>query len=222
MEETQQERRKRRDREAKKRRYDANPAEARAKARAFAAKNRDAAKARTAEWRKANPDRVKVNAAITKARRKENWADFLAYERARYAKNPGKKLAQIRKAKALDPAPFAAVLRNHYLRNKPVYKAKVAERRASRIRATPQWCDKAAIIALYCEAQRLTEETGIQHEVDHIIPLRGKGVCGLHIPQNMQILTRTENRRKHNRLTHGEKGKDRPRISTAIAVCGVP
>jgi hypothetical protein len=164
----------------------------------WAAKNREYARIKTAEWRKANPDRIKVHTAIAHAKRKENWAAFLTYERARYAKNPDKKLARQRKLKALDPTPSRQVLRNHYRRNKPAYKAKCAARRAAKLQATPAWSDRRAIEDLYREAQRLTEETGIPHEVDHIIPLIGRGVCGLHIPQNMQILTRTENRRKHN------------------------
>lgn len=175
-------------------------AQKRAASARWAAKNREYARVKASEWRKANPERVMAQVAVAHAKRKDNWDDFLAYERARYAKNPTKKLAQQRAAKAIDPIPFRLSLRNHYLRNKPVYKAKCAARRAAKLQATPLWYDKLAIDAIYREAQRLTEETGIPHEVDHIVPLNGRGVCGLHIPINMRIITRAENRRKHNHV----------------------
>jgi hypothetical protein len=67
-----------------------------------------------------------------------------------------------------------------------------------RQRATPRIpCD--ATVAVYAEAKRLSEETGIPHEVDHIIPLRGKLVSGLHVIANLRVVTRSENRRKSKR-----------------------
>ena len=65
--------------------------------------------------------------------------------------------------------------------------------------ATPSWANKDKIKEIYTQAQTLTRDTGIQHEVDHIIPLQGKLVSGLHVEDNLQILTRKENRAKHNR-----------------------
>ncbi len=75
-------------------------------------------------------------------------------------------------------------------------------RRERTKRATPPWLtrtQKAEIKALYVEAARLTAETGTPHDVDHIVPLAGKTVCGLHVPWNLQILTQQANREKSNR-----------------------
>ena len=65
--------------------------------------------------------------------------------------------------------------------------------------ATPPWVDKNQLIEIYKEAERKTVETGVPHEVDHIIPLQHDRVCGLNVPWNLQILTRTENRKKANK-----------------------
>jgi hypothetical protein len=65
--------------------------------------------------------------------------------------------------------------------------------------AMPAWADKAAMRAVYAEAQRLTLETGQRHEVDHVIPLLGKTVSGLHVEYNLQVLPMPDNRRKSNR-----------------------
>ncbi len=74
-------------------------------------------------------------------------------------------------------------------------------RRALQKSATPDWADREQIAALYREASQRWAETGIPHHVDHIIPLKGKGVCGLHVIANLQILTQAENLRKGTRIT---------------------
>jgi len=67
------------------------------------------------------------------------------------------------------------------------------------ILATPTWADRELIKELYALAQKLTEQTGIPHEVDHVIPLQGETVSGLHVPDNLQVITQEENRRKSNK-----------------------
>jgi hypothetical protein len=65
--------------------------------------------------------------------------------------------------------------------------------------ATPQWRDSKKILAIYDLAQKISKATGIQHHVDHIVPITSRLVCGLHNEFNLQILPATENLKKHNK-----------------------
>ena len=55
------------------------------------------------------------------------------------------------------------------------------------------------IQSFYELAARKTSETGIPHEVDHIEPIMGADVCGLHIETNLRVITYAENRAKSNK-----------------------
>ena len=63
------------------------------------------------------------------------------------------------------------------------------------------WGDKykQEIQSIYEESKRLTEETGVPHEVDHIVPLKGKRVSGLHVPWNLKPTPKEVNRAKRNK-----------------------
>lgn len=73
----------------------------------------------------------------------------------------------------------------------------IADTRYRRQRMTP-WADGRAIRALYQEARRLSAETGIPHEVDHVIPLMGNFVSGLHVETNMRVIPKAINHKKRN------------------------
>lgn len=69
--------------------------------------------------------------------------------------------------------------------------------------ATPKWLSaeqKQQIFDIYMKTSKMRSESGEKYEVDHIIPILGETVCGLHVPWNLQPLTQTENRRKSNKL----------------------
>ena len=74
------------------------------------------------------------------------------------------------------------------------------KRRAARVQQTPKWADDSAMRFLYLEASRLSRETGVQHHVDHVIPLQGDNVSGLHTPENMRVIPAAENIRKSNKF----------------------
>lgn len=78
-----------------------------------------------------------------------------------------------------------------------------AKRRATKIQATPNWLTKEEILEieeLYEIAQAFKLYTGQEYHIDHIVPLQGENVCGLHVPWNLQIITAEENLSKSNRF----------------------
>lgn len=78
--------------------------------------------------------------------------------------------------------------------NRAKYNSYEAKRRARLLLATVEWSCEEAINLIYEEAKLLGME------VDHIVPLQGRDVCGLHCEDNLQLLTPTENRVKGNRI----------------------
>jgi hypothetical protein len=91
-------------------------------------------------------------------------------------------------------------------RNKNLFVSRVKEaihssiRRALKTQATPLWANIQDIENIYLMCQQKTMETGIEYHVDHIIPLKGKLVTGLHCESNLRIITKSENCRKSNKL----------------------
>lgn len=79
------------------------------------------------------------------------------------------------------------------LQHPEVFRAKQAKRRAAKLNATPLWVNMDDIKQIYFNCPP-------ELEVDHIVPLQGKTVCGLHVPWNLQYLSKEENLRKRNRL----------------------
>lgn len=76
----------------------------------------------------------------------------------------------------------------------------VNKRRAAKLNATPNWIDNAKISMVYEKAKWLGKLTGKEYHVDHVVPLQGKNVCGLHCWANLQILEKKLNIRKSNKF----------------------
>jgi hypothetical protein len=179
--------------------YQANKVRHAAKTKRWFAANPGKSAAYSAKWRAANPGRQSEcdkdwyarnrakRLAEDKARREADLAKYLRKERAQYEKTKVARLARHKIWAQNNPHKI-----NQY----------ASERRSARIDRTPPWLTpehNEAILDYFKEAARLRELTGRVHHVDHIVPLRGKNVSGLHVPWNMQVLEGTENLRKNNR-----------------------
>jgi hypothetical protein len=130
------------------------------------------------EYRKSNPDKIKE---YQKDYRKANSDKLKEYDKEHYKKHSDK---------------MKDSSRNWHKVNVDRSRAATGKRRAKKLGATPPWLTKehlSVIRNFYTESKALEKATGIKHHVDHIVPLQGENVCGLHVPWNLQVLTASEN-----------------------------
>jgi len=74
-----------------------------------------------------------------------------------------------------------------------------AKHRAIKLKATPKWADTEAIKRMYIISQFLTDNLGEPHHVDHVVPLQGEKVCGLHVEYNLDVIPAKDNLMKSNK-----------------------
>ena len=168
----------------------------------------EAAKQKRREWDAANREKV----LASKRKYREANREKVAAGVARWeAENPEKKNELRKRWKEQNRDTYlescSRAGRKWRQENPEKVTAKTAKRRAQLRAAAVPWADREAIEAFYREARRLTEETGIEHQVDHIDPLQSPLVCGLHNQFNLRVVTADENRRKHNQFSPQRQGR---------------
>lgn len=170
-------------------------------ARARAAHARDPEKAAAARKRRHDPEKNKVRC---KAWAKANAGRKREYNRANVAARPEEVRAYMaawRKANADKLSGYSATWAKKHPEKAKAYRAhKCSKRRAREVQATPSWADQAAILAVYQLSADLESLTGVPHHVDHIVPLQGRNVCGLHVHYNLRPISAAWNQRKGNRM----------------------
>lgn len=149
-------------------------------------------KAQIRAWQKANPD--KVREAKQRYRATEKGKARKRLDDQKYAASGGRAETERRRgAKPLSPARKAA--RARWSRANKAYWAAERAHRRMLARFPLSTAERAAVYAMYefCKIFPM-------YEVDHILPVKGEQVCGLHVPGNLQVILRTANRQKSNKV----------------------
>ena len=143
--------------------------------------------------RAANPEKTKAHRVKSQAKTAE--------KRRTNPEARAKKLAADAAYRANNPELVADIKRRWYAEHPGRATALATKRKAAVKQRTPKWLtpdDWFIIKEAYELAALRTKMLGFPWEVDHIIPLQGDTVSGLHVPQNLQVIPRKLNRAKWN------------------------
>ena len=148
----------------------------------YAAKHRVRIYEQVKAWRKANPEKR-------------------AEQNRRYAKNhPDKIVEKTQRWRRKNPIRAAEICRRTRRKNAGRVLANKAKYRADRAQRTPIWLSRVDLYEMRCIYEYCTalRKIGLDYEVDHVVPLRGANVSGLHVPSNLTVVHRVDNRSKSN------------------------
>ena len=157
--------------------------------RKYQEKNRDKHLARGKKYHADNRDE---RLAAQKKYKAENRAKELARGKKYYEDNRAKIAARKKKYREKFPEKSAAI---------------TAKRRAAQLERIPAWSnddDLKAIKKIYARCRRINKLTGIKHQVDHVIPLQGDSISGLHHSTNLAIIPAALNISKNNKWEFSE------------------
>lgn len=147
-------------------------------------------------YRKTNADKIRAQKLL------DNKSEAAKARKAKYRETHREMLrAQGRKYAFQNRGRMSEYAKEFRKNNRDKINFWALKRWAAKLNRTPKWLtetDWNAIESLYLEAVRRTETEGIRYEVDHIIPLQGKLVSGLHVPTNLRVIPKSENAAKRN------------------------
>ena len=150
------------------------------------ARNKENQKRLAKEW-------YERNKKLTKERSRQ-WA----------LNDPDKRAISITKWREENREQHNAGNREWNSKNKDIKAALSGKRRSAKLNRTPKWLtadDIEHMQALYSVAAMIQRESGVEYHIDHIIPLQGKFVSGLHVPDNLRVIPAVDNLKKSNKHT---------------------
>lgn len=134
-----------------------------------------------------------LNNRDTRLAKAKQWRD----------ENKDKQAVAIKNWREQNPEKLKAIYKDWAQRNKDKVNAKWMKREASKKKRTPSWLtedDMWMMEQAYDIAAKRKQMLGGEWHVDHIVPLQGKTVSGLHVPWNLQVIPAVENQRKSNKF----------------------
>ena len=140
-----------------------------------------------------NKDGLQVYCKECKSNRFKSW----------YAKNKDVHHSRYKEYIENNPEWVEKYHKTYCANNRPMYAKNAAKYRATKLQATPSWLtedDTFIFNEIYEMRDIRSSDTGVEHHVDHIIPLQGVEACGLHVWWNLQLLPASENISKSNKV----------------------
>jgi hypothetical protein len=171
---------------------------------AYLDRKKDVCKENGRIYREQNKDRL---AAKQRAYYRDNKDACQAYQRAYYIENHD----YVLKRQRVYGENNKDRIKEYVNSNPEMRRAMYARKRVSRASRRVDWGDEHAKetreteLRMYEMAVMLEEATGIEYNVDHMIPLKGHLVCGLHVASNLQVIPESLNREKCNKFVLTEE-----------------
>jgi hypothetical protein len=163
----------------------------------YQAANREALAKKRKIYYVENKDRV---AAWSKDYYAKNKALLSSKNKAYRAKNLEKLSAYDKAKRAANKDRYSKLVKDYYSRNIGRFRAYNRRRKLAKIQAVPAWSNAKKIEAIYASCARISKCLGTTFHVDHIVPLQSPLVCGLHVFENLQILSAQANLTKSNKF----------------------
>lgn len=162
--------------------------------RIYTEEQKERKRARNKAWALANPEKLKASKKAWQLANREKDNIYLkSYRKLNPEKVKAWREANPEKEKARHKAYREA--------NPEKHNFKEAKRRASKLQRTPKWfneLDRFVITEAFDLAKLRANSFGFKWHVDHIVPLQGKLVSGLHVASNIQVIPATVNLQKNN------------------------
>jgi hypothetical protein len=177
-----------------------NKLDAQAYSKAYREANKEKEAARIKAWKQANKERISMQ---SKEYNEANKSDISLKKQAYYLENKERIDARNIAYNKKNRIKLSKKETEWRSENRGNVAANIRRYQVAKMNRTAKWLtkfDKLKISCIYSVAAMLTRENKEAWHVDHIIPLQGRNVSGLHVPSNLQVIRGEENMAKHNKF----------------------